>query len=487
MSLKKAIYINMIAKYSNTVINLIFSVILAHILKPSDYGVVAIVTVFSLFFLIMADMSMGSAIVQNKDLTREDDNSIFSFSFVLGIVLAVIFAALAFPVAKFYRNDAYLIIFPLMSISIFFNAINMVPNAKLMKDKKFLKVGIRTVTITVVTFTIAVIMAIKGADYYALVVQTILSAIFTFIWNFIGTGLRLTKIRRESISKIKNFFAYLFAYEIIYYFSRNIDNMLLGRFVTKKQLGFYDKGYRLMIYPINNLTYAVTPGLHSMLSDFQNNKEYIYKQYVKIAKILSLIGLYISVVGFFCSKEIIFIMLGNQWDGAVKCLQILSISVWAQIVASSTTAIYMSLGKTKIMFKSGAIHIAVTVGLIVIGVLTRDINKVAICVTVGMFVKFFVEFYFLIVKTFEMSLWRYYKNFIIDITMGAVLVAAFIGLIFIPMGNIWVSAIVKIGISALLYFIMLLATGQIEYVVIMLPSKIQKILPKFILNRCSGV
>ena len=172
----------------------------------------------------------------DEELTKDDENSIFSFSLVLGIVLAVIFSILAVPVSMFYRNDAFLIVFPLLSISILFSALNMVPNAKLMKDKRFLKVGIRTVTITIVTFTIAVVLALKGAKYYSLVVQSILAAVFTFFWNFSGSGLKFSKIKKESIMKIKNFFVFQFAYELIYYLSRNVDNMLLGRMVSKKQL-----------------------------------------------------------------------------------------------------------------------------------------------------------------------------------------------------------------------------------------------------------
>lgn len=480
LTLKKAIYINMIAKYSNTVANLVFSIILARILAPSDYGVIAIVTVFSLFFLVLADMSIGSAVVQNKELTKDDNNSIFTFCIVLGVVMMAIFCALAYPISLFYRNDAYLVVVPILSTSILFSALNVVPNAMLMKDKKFLRVGIRTVTITIVTYLIAVVIALNGGKYYTFVVQTVLATLFTFIWNYMGTGLRIVKIRKESIDKIKHFFIFQFAYEIINYISKNIDNVLLGRVVSKRQIGFYDKGYRLMIYPINNLTYAVTPGLHSMLSDFQKNKEYIYNQYKKIVKILSILGMYITVAGFFCSREVILIMLGDKWEPAVECFKILSISVWAQLVASSTTAIYMSLGRTKTMFKSGLIHISITVALIAYGAFRRDIYIVAICVTIGMFVKFLVESYFLIAKTFEMSLFRFFKLFVVDWVTGGVLVALFVGIGFIPMNNIVVSAIVKVGASLLLYFGILVATKQIKYIVIMLPGAFQKRLPRFL-------
>ncbi len=479
VSIKKAVYINMIAKYSNIVVTLVFSAVLARILTPADYGVIAVVTVFTTFFAIIADMGMGAAVIQNKKLDKNDENSIFSFSLVLGIILMVIFIALGKPVAMIYHNDAYVKIFPILAISVLFNALNMVPNANLIKDKKFLRLGIRTISINIITFSIAVVMALNGFKYYSLVAQSVAAAVLIFVWNYWGTGLKITKIKKDSILKIRNFFAYQFAYEILYYFSRNIDNLLLGRVVSKRKLGYYDKGYRLMLYPINNLTYAITPALHSTLSDYQHNKEYIYEQYIKIVKILSLLGLYITTICFFASDEIILIMFGSQWKPAILCFHILSISVWAQIVSSSATSIYKSLGKTNIMLASGICHISVTVLCIVAAVFSKDINIVAIGVTIGLWLKFFIEYFFLIKKAFIMSLKNFYKIFIPDILITVGLVAVLLLLRFVPINNIVISAVVKVAVSGIVFLILLVVTKQFKYINMILPKKVRGLLKRF--------
>ncbi|MCR5703801.1 MAG: lipopolysaccharide biosynthesis protein [Eubacterium sp.] len=476
MSIKKAAMINMVAKYSNVIIGLIFSALIARILSPKDYGIVAIVTVFTTFFTIFTDMGIGSAIVQNKTLTTKDENSIFMFSAALGLTLAVFFSILGFPIALLYHNNVYRKIFPLLSLSLLFNTLNMVPNAKLMKAKKFLRVGIRTVVVTVVTYVVTIILALNGFKYYSLIIQSVLASIIQFFWNYYGSHLKFEKISRESIGKIKGFFAFQFAFDIMNYFARNLDNLLLGRYLGEKKLGYYDKGYRLMLYPINNLTFAITPVLHPILSDHQDNKGYIYEQYVKILKILSLMGVYISVFCFFSSKEIILIMFGKQWGPAIKCFQYLSVSVWAQMVTTTASSIYKSLGRTDLMFKSGLIHIPLSVALIIGGVFTKDIYIVAALVSFGLVVKFFIEYYFLIGKGFGKSTVRFYKNFSWEVGFCIVLSGAFILMKFVKIDNIVVSFTFKLLVSGILYLVLLLGSGQLKYFFAIMPSKVKNIL-----------
>lgn len=477
--MKKAAVINVLAKYSNVLVGLLFSAILARILTPDDYGVVAVVTVFTTFFSILADMGIGSAIVQNKELSEDDENSIFSFSLVLALILGVVFVLLSVPISNFYSNNVYLSVCPLLAISVFFNTLNMVPNAKLMKAKKFLRVGIRTVVVTIVTYVIAIALALIGLKYYALIIQSVSSAVLTFFWNNYGSNLKLTKIKMESIDKIKSFFAFQFGFDILNYFARNLDNLLTGKFMGEKRLAYYDKGYKMMLYPINNLTFAITPVLHPILSDHQKNSEFIYQQYIKVVKILSLIGIYITTFCFFSSSEIILIMFGDQWIPAIKCFQILSISVWCQMISTTAASIYKSLGRTDTMFKSGLIHISISVIMIVIGVLTRDILIMAALVVLGLILKFFVEYYFLVEKAFKMSVIKFYQQLIPDMVIGLVLIMAFCLINVITIENILISFIYKLVLSAIVFFVMLIVTKQMRYLILILPQKIVKKLPRW--------
>ena len=176
MGMKKAALINAAGKYSKIFLSLIVNAVLARILSAEDYGVVAVITVFSTFFTTFSDMGFGPAIIQNKDLTKEDVNNIYSFTVYISVVLMILFAICSFPIALFYSDKVYVPLGQMLSISLLFNSLNMVPNGILNRDKKFVNIAIRTVVVYVGAAAITIILAFMGVRYYALAIQAILTA-----------------------------------------------------------------------------------------------------------------------------------------------------------------------------------------------------------------------------------------------------------------------------------------------------------------------
>lgn len=465
ISIKKATMINAIAKYTQVIANIIFGAILARILIPDDYGIVAIITVFTTFFNILADMGLGSAVIQNKTLTDKDVSSIFTFSIYLALILAIIFSILAFPISVIYNNKVYMPLCWILSISIVFNTLNMIPNALLLKNKKFKVVAIRTIITTLTTSLITVVLALFGFKYYALVFQSVLSSFITFIWNFKSVELKWSfHIQRESLEKVKDFSMFQFAFSFVNYFARNLDNLLIGTFMGSTALAYYDKGYKLMQYPINNLTNVITPVLHPVLSEYQNDFAYIYKQYMKIVRILSLMGVFVSICCYALSREIILVVYGNQWVNAIPCFRWLSLSVWVQMLMSSTGAIYQSTGKTRMLFRSGFVTAIVTVCCIVIGLISKDVTSIAFMILIAFSINFIITYFLLIKKCFEYSLVDFFKSFKYDFIIAIILMITFYLLNhFIIVSSDFISLMVKGLIGGTVYLISLGISGQYKY------------------------
>ncbi|GLC29706.1 lipopolysaccharide biosynthesis protein [Clostridium omnivorum] len=462
ISIKKATMINAMAKYSQIIFNIIFNIILARILSPNDYGIVAIITVFTTFFNILADMGLGPAVIQNKNLREKDISSIFAFSIYLAVTLAIIFSLLAFPISIIYSSKVYLPLCWILSLSIAFNTLNMVPNALLLKDKLFKVVALRTIITTICTSVIAVILALLGFKYYSLVIQSVLNSFITFLWNYKTVNIKFSvRVDNESLKKVKDFSLFQFAFTLVNYLARNLDNLFIGTFMGSTAIAYYDKGYKLMQYPINNLTNVITPVLQPILSDYQNNPEYIFKKYVKIVRILSLIGVYISLCCFFMSKEIILIMYGSQWYAAIPCFKWLSLSVWSQMLMSSTGAIYQSLGKTKLLFKSGFITAIVTVSSILFGLHKGTVSDVAFMILLAFSINFVITFYLLIKKCFQLPLYDFFKLFKNDLIIGTMLcIVLYISKRYISFNNSFISLIVNGTIGSAIYVVGLLITGE---------------------------
>ena len=465
ISIKKASLINAVAKYSTVLLSIVFSAILSRILTPQDYGIVAIVTVFTLFFNVLADMGLGTAIIQRKDLSEEDTNHIFSFSIYIAIVLGVVFIGLSYPISIIYKNSVYISICTILSISVFFNTLNMIPNAVLLKQKRFILVGLRLIIVTLLTYGITIFLAYKGFKYYALVIQSVSAAFLTFIWNFKSVHLRpVLKINFATIKSISSYSGFQFAFNLITYFSRNLDKFIIGERLGDVQLGHYDKAYRFMLYPVQNLTHVITPALHPILSDYQDDKEYIYKQYIKILKFLSLLGILVSIVCIWNSKEIILLVFGDQWTETVRCFYFLSFSIWAQMVCSSTGSIYQSLGDTRRLFYSTIINTLLTTALIFVGLfIGRNIQTISLCVSVSYILHFFPAFYLLIKSSFKIRFLSFIKKMVPDFIIYFFML---LFVILIPIdfcySNI-INLLLKSVISFVLWLGLIIVFRQLKY------------------------
>ncbi len=476
MSIKKATMINAVSKYGKVLMNLVFAAVLSRILSPTDYGVVAMVTVFTTFFNILSDMGLGSAVIQNKEITDNEVNDIFSFSCYQGLFLAVLFACLSFPISLFYHDTVYISICCILSISVLFNTLNMIPNAILMKNKRFITVAARNIFTTILTGGITIILALCGFKYYSLVIQSVASSLIIFLWNLKGVDLKFRfRYKKDSINKVRNFSRFQFAYNLVNYFSRNTDNILIGKMMGNESLAYYSKGYTLMLYPVQNLTFVITPILHPILSDYQNDKQYIYNKYMQVTKLLSLLGVFVTGYCFFASREIVLLMFGNQWEKAVISFRILSISVWSQMMSSTAGAIFMSLDKTKVMFKSGVIQMIITVSMTIIGCIMGKIEYVALCVTVGLIFKFFIEFGYLIKKGFEYSYLSFLKKLLPDLMIFLFLITqSLIVNKLIHINSLLISAGFKLALNSIIYVLLLLLLNQTKFLTALLPRKLRK-------------
>lgn len=465
MSIKKATLINAVSKYTNVLTNLLFTAILARLLSPKDYGVVAVITVFTNFFVILTDMGLGTGIIQNKTLTKREVSHIFSLSVYIGLVLALLFGIVGYPISLFYKEAAYTHIASMLSVSLFFYSLDVVPNALLMKNQEFIKVAIRNITVPILTNIIAIILALLGMRYYALVLQSVSSAIIIFSWNYFSVRKEYNlkfrfKLDLSGFDKIKSYSGYQFSFSLVNYFSRNFDNLVISRFLGEASLGFYDKAYKLMVYPLSMLTNIITPSLQPILSRYQDDKEYIYSQYIKIIQILSLCGIFIVPLCFISSREIILIMFGSKWEAAIPCFKYLSLSVWCQLLTSSTGGIFQSLNNTKAMFKSAVINTLITVTVIIIGISTGKIAMVALGVSCAYLVNYFITFKILMVEAFNKKM-RDINKIVAQDFIYMIVVTIIMNIIFeyLVTSSVFLSLIIK-GITLLLIYIVYLVISH---------------------------
>lgn len=404
-----------LAKYSVMIINIIVTAILARLLPPEDFGTVALTVVVTSFFDILANAGIGPAIIQNKDINETDLPNLFRFSTYLAFVLVLLFGALIYPISIFYGKVELISILFLVTIQLFFNTLNVVPLALLLKEKKFQIIAKNAVCSACICGFFSVLAAFNDWGIYSLLITPIGVSIITFVltvkYNFQIVCFKTFAVSKKSIKKILNFSIYQFLFNFVNYFSRNMDKILLGRYLGFQSLGYYEKSYRLMTLPISTLTNVFTPSLQPVLSDFQNDTTVIRNVYNRISQYLFFVGTILTPFLCFSAKEIILILFGEQWMAAVPVFQVLSVSVPFQMVDSLSGSILQSANKIKYLFKTGIYCAILNLVILVFSlVIFDDIVKISSFISLGFVLNFAISIYYISRYAILQSLKDYFSK-----------------------------------------------------------------------------
>ncbi|MEG1621931.1 MAG: lipopolysaccharide biosynthesis protein [Alistipes sp.] len=406
------VFYTSIAKYTGIIVSLAVTGVLARIFTPEQFGDVAVATVLITFFAIFSDIGIAPAIIQKKELDTNDLNHIFSFTVWSGLIVSILFFACSEAIASYYNSDVLANICRILTVNLLFSSLNIVPNALLFKEKRFRFVAIRSLSVQFIGGTAAIIAAYSGAGIYALTINPVLSSLLLFAINYHQHPLVLRlKPAKASLQKVFAFSAYQFFFNIINYFTRNLDKLLMGKYIDKSALGYYDKSYRLMMLPLQNITYVISPVMHPIFSELQNDLKQLSASYLKVVRFLAFLGFPLSAALFFTGKELILIIFGSQWEASIPAFQILALSVGIQILLSTSGSIFQAANATKTMFLSGVLSAVVTIGVVLIGIFAfGTIEAVAWCILFSFVINFIQCYYLLFCHTLHTPLCAFLKT-----------------------------------------------------------------------------
>ena len=463
-----------IFRYSGVLIQLVIGAVLARLLTPEEFGVVAVVVVFINFFQLLAESGLSAAVIQRKDFSYNEFYSLFLITIGIGLLLGSLFYVAGFLIADFYENNVYQNIAHLLAISLFFNALNTIPSAMIFREKKFKEIGIRDICVKIASGILSIILAFKGFSFYSIIYGNILSAILIFILNLHLSKLKISrKINFRVLNSVFKYSFFQFMFNVVNYFSRNLDNLLIGKYLGPVALGYYDKAYKLMLFPISNLSRVVTPVLHPVFSSYQNDTDLIYGVYKKIIKFLAIIGFPASIFLYFSANEIVFLLYGSQWGASVGAFKFLALTVGIQIVLVSSGSIFQALGRTDYLFQAGLFSSFVSVTAILIGVfIGKSFVAVAFLLIFAFSINFIQGFYLLIIKAFRKNWGDFLKLF----SPGIIIAAIFIGLgiiieFFFSTGSLILSLLIKMSSFLILYIVMLLFLNELKFLINIIKPK----------------
>ena len=386
-------------KYLSFGMRIIVAAVLARLLEPDEFGIFAIALVFLTFFSLLSESGVSVAVVQKQDLSEQDISNIFLFSLGVGITISVVFAFSAPAIAAFYEEPALLMVCQVLAISAVFNSAAGVPRAVMLKRRDFTTIARNDIVAMTCAALTAMVSAWFGAKYYALVFQELVrGAVVLTLYGF-SSGIKLRRgFTWSSIGKIFDYSAFQFLFNMLNYFSRNIDNLLIGKYFSTSMLGFYNKSYSLMLLPNQTISQVITPALHPVFSQLQDQPARMYQYYIDMVRFLANLGVVISLGVFFFAEEIILVLYGERWLDVAPMLRPLALTIGLQLILQTSGAVFQALGMTRHLFYTGLVSSVMIIGAIVYGIQSGDI--ITLCTAYASSIFFvFLQNYFVLTRT----------------------------------------------------------------------------------------
>lgn len=410
-----------LAQVANVVSLLLINIILSHKLAPSDFGVVTIVQVVATFVNLFTSEAVPSAIIQDKKLKDRDYGILFNYSVVLGMVATIAFGCFGYILSFFFKDRIYIPVSWLMSILIFASFLNCVPQGLFLKGLNFKALSVRRIASSCLGLISGIISIFFGAGIYSIVVTLLVPVVFTLIFNLSYIKIQYSfNFNRKPLKMVGRYMTEQAKFSVLNYGYRNIDNVLIGKFFGSTDLGYYSKSYQLLSQPITLFLGIITPVLQPILSNFEDNVQYLERFYIKISKEIAFIAIPVSVFFATNSKEIVYFLFGSQWSNAVLPMSILSLSIWVQLLSQVITPIWQSLNLPRLQTKNGEISFVLITFFICVGIVLHSVVYVAFFVSFSYYINFFISAKMLMNKGLNASFSQLGRALVLPLMSGGV-------------------------------------------------------------------
>ena len=378
-------------------VNLISSILLARWLEPEFFGSVALAMILIGLASMFTGLGLGLAVIQSPHDRDKISSFAFTISWVSGLVLTVLIAAFAVPLARLLGDVSVAPYLRVLTILILLRGLAIVPTSLLKKQMKFGKVAQISVVAQFAYLGVGLSMAYFGFGVWSLVFARISSVLTTTLLTWIicpgWSWLIPRALDKKIIKELLAFGLHITRGETLSYIIGNWDDWLVGRFLGLSSLGFYRRAYDYMDKNVIQISGNIIGDvLLSAFSRLQNDLERLKRIYFKAIRLIWLLVVPISLGVVVLAPQLIPIVLGTKWAPMVPALQIFSLMILTRAFSYNTSSLFSAVGRPEIVARGATILLVVMVPLALF-LLRFDITGVALSALIS---DFFGVLYFVI-------------------------------------------------------------------------------------------
>jgi O-antigen/teichoic acid export membrane protein len=342
-------------------------VVLARLLRPEEFGLIAMVAVVLGIATVFRDAGLGMATIQREQIREDEVSALFWINGLVGALLAIGVAALGPSVAWFYGDERLAWITMALGSSLFFAGLETQHAALLRRQMRFRALAWIQTSAQLLGAVAAITAAAAGFGVGALVIRGVVFPAVSLLGVFVAMPWRpLPPWRSRGTRSLLRFGGYVTAFGAVNHVGRNLDNLLIGRFFGGASLGLYTKAYSLLMLPVQMINSPISAVALPALSQLRSNPERMRAYYSRALTMV--VSLSMPVVAWLAaiSDSFVITVLGEQWIEVSRIFQILAIPAFIGTLNVSTGWVFLSLGRVREQLLSGTINtIGVSIAIII--------------------------------------------------------------------------------------------------------------------------
>lgn len=400
---------NMLNQVITQIVTFGIGILLMRLLKPTEFGLLGMVAVFSGFMNVFNNFGLGTALIQKKEIDEKDKSTIFYVNVAIGIFLTLILFFGSNFIASFYNTPKLERIAKYISVIFTIQALGMIHLTLLRKELDYKKIFIiKTITV-IIGGSFALYFALNNYGVWTLVYQQIITGLLgtILVWLLVSWRPRFV----FSIEHLKGHLKFslpLLGTNTFNYWTRNADNLLIGKFLGSQSLGLYSRAYNLMMLPITQVSRVISTVMMPSLSLIQDDKKRIKTIYLKISRVIAFVTFPMMGILFATAKPLVTFAFGENWMGIVFLLKVFSFIGALQSIITLSGNIFISQGKTKLQFQLKIFTSIVVITAFLISV-QFGINAVAIAYLGSFLINLFPNLFFM-GKLIDLNINDIFKN-----------------------------------------------------------------------------
>lgn len=456
---------SVISQIGQQAISFIIVIILARLLSPREFGLLAMIMVITSFASIFVEMGFSTALVQKQDIRHEHLSSVFWLNLGVGLVFTLAFVAAAPLLAGFYSEPLLIPLTMFIAANFLLGSLTIVQKTMMTKALDFRRLAIVDIVAVAFSGVIAIVLAYAGAGVWSLAAQSvILSAITTLMLWKLGDWRPQFIFDWTAIKELLGFSSNYFGSTLLNYWVRNIDYLLIGRFIGPQPLGIYKNAYTIMLFPLNNISRVISRVMFPSLSLIQHDKAKVKSVYLLATRTIALVTFPITIGLFVVVEPFVLTLFGSQWSGMIPILRVFCLTGMLQSIATLTGNLYLSQGKAGLQFRVGLfVHLIAILG-IVIGLHWGALG-VAIGYTIATMINLFPSLFFA-GRLVELTCWQVWSKLLGILGCALAMAAAVwgVGLVLPALWPRWLCLLTQVLFGILFYGALIHFLGVRAYI-----------------------